>query len=169
MPIRRPITVMIAQGLLALAALFYLAVPFLVVASSTRTLDYYGIGFAKARFNLALEFLLWLAFVTPVLVAIGIASWGMARGSRLGRLLLIAVFTLTACSLLFDVIDPSDSLRMSYLGVPAWAEISLKLTLAFTFVVFDMLISYGHREKAFFAGKAHSPVTEPPPPPTFDD
>lgn len=164
-------TVILAQTLLIFTALAHVASPFFVFYYMTDTLAYYGISVSDGREPLITAFVLRILLLILILGITGLASWGMIKGNRIGRLFSCGVFAWVVATLVLDVLWPDDNFRVSsYLtGFPQWLDVLLKLAIAGVYGFFLYRIGFGRRELVYFDRYRVLGYTNPPHPPTFSD
>lgn len=169
--IKRPATVVMAQVLLTLTAIAYLVSPFFVFFYMADTLGYYGISVAEGRRPLVTVFILRTPFLLLTLCIAGVATWGLIKGNRVGRVLTCGVFAWVLSTLVLDVLWSDDDMRIStyFVGFPQWLDFAIKLGVSGIYGFFIYRLGFGPREMVYFDRFRVYGYADPPPPPSFEE
>ena len=169
---KRPISVWLTQFFILCPAVITISLPFLEVYRLVQVLTYYGADLSSNFSALLRQFLIFLALVIPFFTAELVIFWGLARGKRFSRWSAIATLSLAFLLLLPWLFLRQDGLVDYYRaikGTEILGNISLYILLVSPFLYLIYCLGFGEKERDFFNWKPSLPVSDPPPPPSFDE
>lgn len=167
---KRPISIWLAQTSLLILALWVASIPFQFVRDELQMFESYGITEDDWTFEVIGLIVVSVGLVLPFAIALLIAFLGLAFRRRFGRWMSIGIFFIGfVLSLAFLFLRLDEFAADQMIDVAEHAKRIFFFLLPGLFILLVFSLSLGGPEKAFFRWKKPTPVTEPPPPPTFDD